>query len=109
MSLSGTKMFLRMAFSPGADGLIFEGVTYDATEAGLKALAYAVAPRAMSEVLIIQSGFEGGYSTGQANCTGEALLTAIMELLVEFGYLDEIVGVRQIMTHADWSQFCANT
>lgn len=105
--ITGIKMYLRMAMSSGGGGITYNGTSYAATEAGIKLLAAAVFAEAASEVVIIQSGFEGGYSTGQIKCNKNDMLRAVMELIEEFGYGP--TSVRQLMTFADWSGGNATT
>jgi hypothetical protein len=105
--ITGIKMYLRMSMYTGGGGVTYGGTAYAATEAGIKALATAVFAEASSEVVIIQSGFEGGYSTGQIKCSKGDMLRVIMELIEEFGYGP--ASTRQLMTFADWSGGNATT
>jgi hypothetical protein len=106
-SISGIKAYLRMKFTSGGGGITYNGTSYAASEAGIKAFADAVFAEASSEVVIIQSGFEGGYSTGQVKCDKNLLLQAIMELIDELGHGEWTA--RQLMTHLDWSRGTATT
>ena len=60
-------MYIRRVFTTGGGGLTYGGTAYAATEAGITAFATAIFAEAAQSVIVIQSGFEGGYSTGQIN------------------------------------------
>lgn len=100
-------MYARRKFTSGGGGLTYSGTAYAATSVGIKLFADAIFSEASSEVVVIQNGFEGGYSTGQIKCDKNLLMHAIEELIEEFGYGE--ATVRQILRHADWSQGVATT
>ena len=100
-------MYIRRVFTTGGGGLTYGGTAYAATEAGLKAFATAIFAEASQSVIVIQSGFEGGYSTGQINLDRGLLMQAIEEIIDEMGF--GVESVRQLMTHGDWSTRNATT
>ena len=104
---SGIKMYLRRKFTTGGAGITYNGTSYAATEAGMIAFADAVFAEASSEVVIIQIGFEGGYSTGQIKCDKNLLMLAIEELMEEFGF--GVDTSRRAMIFADYSNGIATT
>jgi hypothetical protein len=102
------KAYIRRKFSSGGGGVTYNGTAYAASEAGIKALADAVFASSSQEVSIIQSGFEGGYDTGQIKCNALVLQGIIEEIIEELGYSTVTTG-RQMMTFADWSGGTATT
>jgi hypothetical protein len=102
------KAYLRRKFSSGGGGITYNGTAYAAGETGIKAFADAVFALSSQEVAVIQSGFEGGYDTGQIKCNVLVLQGIIEQIIEELGFSSVTTG-RQMMTFADWSAGIATT
>jgi hypothetical protein len=102
------KSYLRRKFYTGGTGVTYSGIHYAATSAGINLFSDAIFSESAQSVIVIQTGFEGGYSTGQMLADKRVLQGIIEELIEEFGF-SGVDLTRHAMMFGAWNQFTANT